>query len=299
MIIKKKYIIFLAIFACFMWATAFAGVKITYKYINAPFTLGGLRFFVAGLVLIPFYIKRIDVKEIRNNLKLILEVTLLQTFVGYAFYFKGLTFVGGAIASIVAGSGPVVVALMTHFMTKDDRLSKNKIISLVLGFTGISIIVLGTKPLTTVGARETLGIIFVLVNVIMGGLTGIKISKSKNPINPIMLSSLQMIVGGLLLYIMGLFIEGKQDFNVPISFYFGMMWLIIVSSVATVIWFILLQQKNVKVSELNMWKFVMPFFGALLSYLLLGEKITVNIIIGMILVTSSLLVYYLKQQKSP
>lgn len=296
--IKKKNIIILAIFACFMWSTAFAGIKVTYNFINAPFTLGGIRFFLAGLVLLPFYIKSFDINEIRDNLKLIVEVTLLQTFIGYAFYYQGLTLVGGAIASIVAGSGPVVVAFLTHFMTRDDKFSLPKVFSLLLGFLGIVTIILGTKPLTAVGAKESLGIVFILINVIMGGLAAIKISKSKNRLNPVMLSSVQMIIGGFLLFLMGFFVEGKQNFNVPMTFYVAMIWLVLVSSVATALWFILLQQKGVKVSELNMWKFIMPFFGALLSYILLDEKITLNTIIGMIFVTSSLLIYYLKQKKS-
>jgi len=296
--ISKKQVVILAIFACFMWSTAFAGIKVTYKFINAPFTLGGIRFFLAGLVLIPFYIKSFDIEEFKENAKLIIEITLLQTFIGYAFYYQGLTMVGGAIASIVAGSGPVVVAFLTHFLTPDDKFSSTKILSLVLGFLGIITIILGTKPLTALGAKESLGILFILINVIMGGLAAIKISKSKKPLNPVMLSSVQMIIGGFLLFLMGFVIEGEQNFDVPITFYTAMTWLVIVSSIATALWFILLQQKNVKVSELNMWKFVMPFFGALLSYILLDEKITVNTIIGMILVTSSLLLYYLKQKKS-
>lgn len=297
MTIKKKYIILLAILSCFMWSTAFTGIKVTYKYVYAPFTLGGIRFFLAGLVLIPFYIKSFDFNEVKNNLSLIIKITLLQTFIGYAFYYQGLTLVGGAIASIIAGSGPVVVAFLTHFLTADDKFTTKKIVSLTLGFAGISTIILGTKPLTAVGAKESLGILFILVNVIMGGVSAIMISKEKKRLNPVMLSSIQMILGGFLLFVMGFIVEGKQNFPPEKAFYLTMVWLVLVSSLATAIWFILLQQQNVKVSELNMWKFIMPFFGALLSFLFLKEKITMTVVVGMVLITSSLLIYYLKQKK--
>jgi drug/metabolite transporter (DMT)-like permease len=59
------------------------------------------------------------------------------------------------------------------------------------------------------------------------------------------------------------------------------------------IWFLLLQRPGVKVSELNLWKFVNPITGALLSWLLIRDEHPEWITIaGMIVITISLLLYY-------
>ena len=59
------------------------------------------------------------------------------------------------------------------------------------------------------------------------------------------------------------------------------------------IWYKLLQRHDVKVSELNLWKFITPVTGAVLSWLLVPnehpEWLTIS---GMIIITVSLIVYY-------
>ena len=59
------------------------------------------------------------------------------------------------------------------------------------------------------------------------------------------------------------------------------------------IWYKLLQRPGVKVSELNLWKFIIPVAGAILSWLLVpGEKPEWITISGMIIITVSLILFY-------
>ncbi len=294
--IKKSFHLPLAILACFMWSTAFVAIKIGYKYMSEPFNFAGMRFLIAGLILIPFSWRKGFYRQIRENIKLIIYVTLFQTFIGYALYYVAMSFVGGAIASIVIGSGPLISALLSHYMMENDKLSKEKMVTLTFGILGVVIIMINTKPTTKVGLLELLGILLLLGNSILGTLVNIKVAKDKKNINPIFLSSNQMIWGGLMLLILGLIVEGSQKLNLPFEFYASLFWLSLVSAVAISIWFVLLQQKDIKVSELNMWKFIIPLSGALLSWIILPEE-SPNLasILGMTLILSSLILYYKKK----
>ena len=51
---KKIHGMLMGVLACFLWSTAFAGVKIGFRHLPAPLTFAGLRFTLAGLMLIPF-----------------------------------------------------------------------------------------------------------------------------------------------------------------------------------------------------------------------------------------------------
>ncbi len=294
--IKKSFHLPLAILACFMWSTAFVAIKIGYKYMSEPFNFAGMRFLIAGLILMPFSWRKGFYRQIRENIKLIIYVTLFQTFIGYALYYVAMSFVGGAIASIVIGSGPLISALLSHYMMENDKLSKEKMVTLTFGILGVVIIMINTKPTTKVGLLELLGILLLLGNSILGTLVNIKVAKDKKNINPIFLSSNQMIWGGLMLLILGLTVEGSQKLNLPFEFYASLFWLSLVSAVAISIWFVLLQQKDIKVSELNMWKFIIPLSGALLSWIILPEE-SPNLasILGMTLILSSLILYYKKK----
>ena len=59
------------------------------------------------------------------------------------------------------------------------------------------------------------------------------------------------------------------------------------------IWFILIQRPGVKVSELNLWKFIIPVVGAILSWILVPDEdpewLTIS---GMIIITLSLIMFY-------
>lgn len=296
--INKHLYLPLTILACFMWSTAFAGVKIGFKYMPAPFHFAGIRFFLAGLILVPFSWKKDFYKQIKKNFRLIAYITISRTFIGYALYYTAMAFVKGSIASIVIGSSPLISAIVSHFMMDNDKFTKKKLLSLSLGILGISVIMLNTKPMTKVGLMELIGILLLLLNSITGALVNVKIAQAKKNIDPVFLSSNQMIFGGLMLLILGLFTEGRQNLNLPIEFYASLIWLAIVSAVAFSIWFILLQQPGIKVSELNMWKFIIPLSGAILSWILLPDESPDAVsLIGMGFILISLILYFRPAKK--
>jgi drug/metabolite transporter (DMT)-like permease len=72
------------------------------------------------------------------------------------------------------------------------------------------------------------------------------------------------------------------------------------SAFAFSLWFKLLQRPQVKVSELNLFKFIIPVVGAILSWLLVpGEKPEWLTITGMVIITASLIGFYKNGNKAP
>ncbi len=65
-------------------------------------------------------------------------------------------------------------------------------------------------------------------------------------------------------------LEGVPDFNLPLPFWLELGWLSFVSAAAFGIWFYLLSK--VKVSKLNIWKFIIPISGSILSWALLPSE---------------------------
>ncbi|MBZ4683658.1 MAG: protein of unknown function transrane [Fusobacteriales bacterium] len=282
----------LAIFACFLWSTAFVGIKIGYTYYSSPFNFAGLRFTLAGILLLPLIYKEKLFSILKDNFKFILFISLAQTGIGYAIFYSAMKYVDGAIAAIIIGASPLITAILSHFLLENDKMSKVKFLALISGMFGIVLISLSTKPFSINGLKSILGILLLLTNSTLGGIVNIKISKNKVAINPIVLSSLQMIIGGIFLLILGRIFEGKIYFNFPLPFYFSLLWLAFLSAAAISIWFKLLKSKDIKVSELNMWKFLIPLSGAFLSWIILpNESPNVLSIIGMLIILISLVSY--------
>jgi drug/metabolite transporter (DMT)-like permease len=289
--LEKKYVVALAIFACLLWSTAFAGVKIGFEYMPKPFTFAGLRFTLAGLILLPFTWRRNSLSQIIVHRKVIAYVVLLNTAIGYALYYVAMSYVGGATAAIIVGSGPLITAVMTHFTMKDDKMDLYKILSISLGLAGILIIILHSKPLTPVGQKEIFGIVLLLANSTLTSFANIKVAQMKDGISGAFLTTNQMLWGGLMLLAMGRVFEGTINLHQPMPFYASLVWLALVSAIAFSIWFFLIQVDGVKVSELNMFKFFIPVSGAIISWSLLpNESPNLVSIIGMGFVFGALIV---------
>ncbi|MCP4180846.1 MAG: EamA family transporter [bacterium] len=304
-------IILPAILACLLWSTAFAGVKIGLNYCP-PLLFAGIRFFISGLLLIPFVILNSHRRKLEINKRIlginiftfkqwriVLIVSFFQTFLLYTLYFYGVSIVPAAIAAIVIGGGPLIISVTAHFLANNDKMTRPKISCILLGMAGIVIITLDKSPLTTGGSYlQIIGILMLLVSCIAGGIGNILVSKYKTCINPITLTSFQMIFGGLMLFIASLLVNGTPKIDIKPEFIIALLWLSIVSATAFSIWFKLLQIRIVKVSELNIWKFIIPVFGGIFSWIIIpDEHPTVIIIIGMAITASAVLLYNIYVKK--
>ena len=294
----KNYI--LAITACLLWSSAFAFVKKGLIYLD-PLFLAGIRFMIAGMILLPLALRSGNfLKNLYKNIKIILFISFVQTFLSYSLYFTGMLNVRGAQAAIVIGSAPVIVGIFSHLIMRDDKFTLKKVISSAVAFTGIIVIGLSTKPWSATGRMELFGIFLLLGGISASAMGNILIASKGKKMNPLFLSSTQLFLGGLMLTIVSFLFETSKFSNIsrgdiqviiPVIFYLSM-----ISAACFGIWFYLLQR--IKVSELNFWKFLIPVFGALFSWILIkGEEPELATIAGMILVGLSIFVLYYKSFK--
>jgi len=297
---KLSSTIFLAILACLLWASAFVGIKIGLPY-TTPLQFAGIRFFISGLIILPFCSQRRDYfRIILKNWKVVFVITLLQTFVHYSLFYTGISMVPGALGAIVVGSGPVFVAIVAHFSMPDDKMSLKKAGVILLGLTGVVLVSLERGSLSGEGKLILVGIALLILTNINSGFTNIIVAKDKDKVPPLVLSSASMIVGGVMLFLFSIPVEGLHFSAKPFEYYAALGWLSFLSAAAFSIWFTLLKRPGVKVSDLNMWKFIIPVFGAIFAWILLpDEHPDVLSITGMLITGSSLfLLNYLNRKKN-
>ena len=291
--LPAKYIA-LAILACLLWSTAFVGVKIGLQYAE-PFGFAGIRFILSGLMLLPFTggLRRYF-SIIQNNFKRILVLAVIQTFAAYAFFYFGMTLVPGALAAIVIGSSPLIFALVAHVMMHDDKITPPKLVSMLIGFMGVAIIGISRQPWQSAGLMESLGIIILLIGSTSGAFGNVIVAKDNRQIPPLVLNSSQLFIGGLGLLVLSLIVEGSPIKSYPMQYYIALIYLSILSAVAFSIWFVLLKKPGVKISSLNLWKFIIPVFGAILAWIILpDENPEWPAIVGMVFVALSILTFNL------
>jgi drug/metabolite transporter (DMT)-like permease len=296
---SKGNTIFWAIVACLLWSTAAAGIKLGLRY-DTPFHFAGIRFIISGLMILPFTVKPAAyIKTVIENWKVVVLVIIFSILINYIFFYQGINLVPGALAAVIVGSQPLTAAVVAAILIKDDKLTRKKIITIIFGIAGVILISAGRQAFKFGPVVELIGVFLILVASVASAISNVLISIRTKGVNPLVLSSFSLFVGGVFIYLLSIPIEGPSDYIFPTEYWLILLWLSFMSAFAFSLWFKLLQRPGVKVSELNLWKFIIPVSGAILSWLLVpGESPEWLTVSGMIIIAASLILLYLSTKSA-
>lgn len=289
--LKKRFsnTVFLAIVACLLWSSAFVGVKIGLKY-HSPFQFAGVRFIISGLMLIFYFNNRRNYwNEVRLNWRFIALISGLQTVIQYMLFYAGINLLPASVSAMIIGSSPLFISVVSHFSFSNDKMDGLKTLSILFGVAGVAIISIGGSELSSGLQISLLGVVLLLMNNLTSGFANVLVAKKPDGISPVVLSSSSLLIGGIVLTMISVPIEGYGLKTVSAEYFIALGWLSFLSAAAFGIWFTLLQRPHVKVSELNTWKFLIPVSGAVLSWIILpDEKPDWVSVSGMLVIASSL-----------
>jgi drug/metabolite transporter (DMT)-like permease len=236
--------------------------------------------------------------SLKNSLRMILinwkEVVRLgffQTFLLYTFFYLGISRVPASLTAIIIGASPLFAAIFAHLLLQDDRLNVRKLGSISLGMVGVVIIAASRENFSWAEGKEFWGILILVAANVAGSIGNVVVVKYREGLPPLLLNSSQLMFGGMGLLLLSLPFEGLNFHLNAFPYYLSLAWLSVLSATAFSIWFILLRRPGIKVSVLNVWKFLIPVFGAMLSWVILpGEKPEFIAVTGMVLIALSLIV---------
>jgi drug/metabolite transporter (DMT)-like permease len=290
---KRDNTVIWAIIACLLWSTAYSTIKIGLQY-DSPLHFAGLRFLISGLLILPFTVRfSVYFALLKEHWKLVFWVTLLQTIMNYILFYLGLDLVPGALGAVIVGSQPLVTAIVASIMDKSEKLTRRKIVTIICGISGVILISAGRQAFKLGSAIELLGVFMIFAANIAVATSNVLISLRSKGINPLVLSSSTLLIGGFIIYLLSLAFEDIPECTKPAEYWIVLVWLGFMAAAAFSIWFRLLQRPHVKVSDLNLWKFIIPVVGAILSWLLVpGENPEWLTVIGMIIISISLIMFH-------
>ncbi|MDF7823718.1 DMT family transporter [Pontiellaceae bacterium B12227] len=279
----------MAVFACLLWSSAFVAGKQALEY-QTPLNLAGTRFLLAGLLQLPLCGHLLaPLRLIKKEFLTVLLVSLFHTVYLYSTFFIGLSWVNGAEGAMMIGVGPLASALMAHVLMKDDKMQPRLLFGILLGMSGVVFVSLASNPWNPEGLKEFFGLMLLLSGAFVSAIGNVVVAKRKGGLHPIALNSAQMLLGGALLLLIALPFEGVPALNLPAAYYGSLLWLATISATAFGIWFFLLSR--VKVSRLNLWKFLIPLCGSVLAWLFIpGESPTWPSLVGMVLIVIGIIV---------
>ena len=277
---RKNALIFLGAFVCcFLWGSAFPGIKIGYSLwgISGDGTwqiirFAGIRFFLAGALVIAFasLMRRRLLLPEKNELGKIAFLSLFQTVGQYILFYLGLAHTTGVNSAVVDSLTSFFAIIVASLFMKMERLTPRKIAGCVLGFAGVLLINLSAEGFSF----RPLGDGMVALSALCYGISSSLIKKYSANHDTVLFSGYQFMMGGVAMTIVGqagtaLSGEPSAAVTAPLGAAGILLYLALVSSVAYTLWGILLKTSDV--SKISIFGFMNPVIGVILSALLLGE----------------------------
>lgn len=299
---KSYMIMILALISCFLWGSAFPAIKTGYKLFSIRgsdtyqvILFAGCRFLISSVMIFIFCIlTKKSLKVRRKDISKVAFLGFVQTSVQYVLFYIGLANTSGTKGAILASTSTFFSVILANFFYKEDKLSLRRIVGVVLGFIGVTIVSMKSGGIQ--GEFTLTGDGFVIISSLVGAIAGIYTKRITKDISIFVISGGQLFIGSIFLILTG-FVGGARGLNFTLKSSVLLLYLGFISAAAFSIWTVLLKYNGI--GRVTIYKFSIPLFGVFLSYVFLDEKmIGPKIIMAVILVIVGIIIINTEPGKS-
>ncbi len=268
---------------CIFWGSTYLAIKIGVTELP-PFLFAGLRFFVAGLILLALARALGDPLPRRSDWRTLAIVGVLLLAGGNAFVVWSEQYVASGIASIFV----VTVAMWTALFDAvipggSGDLNWRVIAGLVLGFLG-TLLLVGATPAEILAAdkRGPIALTFASASWALGTVYA---KRHPTQASPYMGAAFQMIVGGATVALVGTVLGEWQSWHLTGRAIGAIAYLVVFGSIVGYSAYSY-ALRHASATIVGTYAYVNPVIAVLLGWLLLQEPVQARtfIAMGMILV---------------
>ena len=275
---ENKYWILITILGA-VWGSAFMFIKIATPELG-PIALVNIRLAVAGLIFIPFLLQEKYLKHFRSNLKNILVLSIINTALPFTLFAYASLESTSSMMTILNGTTAIMAVVISTIWLKIS-LNFFQIGGVFIGLFGI--VVLANPDNVYISTKAT---IFCLAAAFCYALSANYIQKFAYKTNTTVLIGWSLVIAAILLIPLTLL-------NLPAKFpstnvIFSILWLGVISTGIAFLGYVRLIEKVGAVKTATVAYFI-PVFGVIWGYVFLGEPITLQILIGMMLILTGII----------
>lgn len=273
-----------------MWSSAFTSARIIVADASPLMALSA-RYLISGLIGVGIALAlgqtwRLTPAQWRATI----IFGVLQNAVYLGMNFVAMQTVQASLAAIIASTMPLLVGLAT-WLFLGEKLKPLGIAGLIAGVIGVAII-MGAR---INGGVDLTGLLLCGVGVVALSAATLLVRGATSGGNFLMVVGLQMLVGCVALSIATLLFETPHispSWPLALAFLYTCL---VPGLLATVVWFWLVNR--IGATRAATFHFLNPFFGVAIAWLLLGEPLGVQDIIGVAVIALGILAVQVSRQR--
>jgi len=283
-----------AVFLCILFGSNAVAIKITFSGLGV-FTTAAIRFGVAALVI--FLWAKITGQKTalkKGQLRQVLVFSSLFT-IQLSLFYLGLSKSNASRGTLLANLLPFFILFLAHFFIAGDRITKQKFFGILLGFTGVVFMFLDEESLNS-GFRT--GDLIILLAVLIWSCATIYLKRVIGTFSPFQLVMYSTLFSVPFFLIEALLWDDSMVFHLDAPVIGALLYQsLVTASFGFVAWNTML--KKYGAVSLHAFVFIMPVAGVALGGLVLGEPITLKIVLALVFIVAGILVVHWKTREEP
>ncbi|MNH80330.1 putative amino-acid metabolite efflux pump [compost metagenome] len=281
MLSRTRTVVYL-IFLVLVWGINWPLSKHALLY-SPPLLFAGLRLLIGGILLLLIAIPRYRQLRFKTTWPLYFISAIFNIILYYGLQTIGLGYLPAGLFSAIVFLQPVLLGI-SAWVWLGERMYGLKIVGLILGFLGVGVI--GGGGLT--GSLSLVGVMLALGSAVSWTLGTVYMKKITGKVDSIWIATLQILIGGIVLLVLGSFTESWSAIQWNGSFMLDTLFIaIFVIAVGWLIFFKLVGSGEA--STVGSYTFLIPVISIICSVIFMGESLTMNLVIGFVMIVGSII----------
>jgi len=268
-----------------IWGSAFIAIKFSLEFFS-PTTVASLRLIIAAFfLLIFFYLGKYKANLNLYDIYLLIFIGIVGNFLPFLLISWAEQFIQSSTAGLLMAIGPILTLVLSHFLTKDDKFTIKKFISILIGFIGV-LFILDFNTLFKISSAnqfELIAKLLVIVAAFGYMISNILAYKSLKSLSSITITTFATLFGAIFSLPFMIFSEFIDPSVFKIR---SLLPIVYLGLFPTAIAF-QFRYYITKISGpvfLSYVAYLIPIFALLWGYLLLSENIYFSSLIGITLI---------------
>ncbi len=277
---------------CALFGANAVAIKISLSGLGV-FTTAGLRFSIASVaVFIWALVTGRSLKIKKGQIHQLLIISGIFT-VELSLFYLGLSKSNASRATLLINLQPFFTLFLAYYFIPGDRITRRKTLGILMGFAGVAFVFLEKKGVTS---DFRIGDLMILVAAFLWSCSAIYTKKIISAFKPFHMVFYPMILSTPFFFLEGFLWDKSMIAHVDAAILGAILYQgLVTASFCLVAWMTLLQKYGAV--SLHSFIFIMPVSGVVLGGFFLGEPITVNLLMALLLIVSGILLVNIKQKK--
>ena len=266
---------------CLIWGSSWAAVKIGIESIPPLLSLG-IRLTLASIILgLIVFVKHLPVPREYKFWKLVLIMVFTSFSVPFVLIYWAQLQVGSGLASVLFATYPFWVAILSHVILPNEKITSVRILGIVVGFLGV--IFIFNDGFSNINISMLYGMAAIIVGSIIQAFGLVFLRRLGEHAHPVTLNFCSMSFSAIPLLATSFIFEDYSHVCFHAQDIGAILYLSIFCTVITfVIYFWLV--KHVEAVILSLSAFITPVIAVIIAVIFMKETITNGVYIGSALV---------------